>query len=168
MKKSSTVIIVVVSAIISLLAFAACKDKDKEPVYDGTDEYGRTFGEIYDIDSEETGTFRLPYEIGDTSSMGKTMISANCADYVTVEKTGSAYILTFYCNDGMLGGVRLVRESGAVAGKEDGANGYQSFSFDIGKEELSGRISLECEVKIMNKTVSFSITADVNNAKLVG
>lgn len=168
MKKISTVIIAVLLALTALIAFAACKDKNKEPVYEGKDEYGRTFGEVYDMDSEETGTFRLPYEIGDTSSMGKTMISANCADYVTVEKKADAYVLIFYCKDGMLGGVKLVRESGTVEGKEDGANGYQSFSFDVGKEELSGKIPLECKVKLMNKTVSFSITVDVNNAKLVG
>lgn len=166
MKKVVFAVVLIIAALVSLALFAACKDE--EPVYDGVDEYGRTLGEVYDVDSEETGKFRLPYEIGDTSSMGKTMISAYCADYVGVEKTSDGYVLTFYCDDGMLGNVRLVRDTVGVAGKEEVADGYQSFSFEVEKEELGSKIFLECEVKLMNKTVGFSITPDLDNSKLVG
>lgn len=168
MKKITAILVAAVVALTALFALAACGAEVTEPVYEGTDKYGRTLGEIYDIDSEDTGIFRVPYEIGDTSSMGKTMISANCADYVTVEKTESGYTLTFYCDDGMLGGVELVRESGETQGKEASADGYQSFAFEIAREELDSKISLQCEVKLMNKVVGFSVTPDLSKAKLVG
>lgn len=168
MKRAVKYMIATLTIAIAIFAFAACNDNNGGFVYEGTDVYGRTLGEIYDIDSEDTGVFSVPYEIGGTSAIGKTMISANCADYVTVEKTQSGYTLTFYCDDGMLGSVKVVRGSGKTRGKRGAADGYQSFTFGMTREELDSEISLECEVKIMNKVVEFSLTCDLSKAKLVG
>lgn len=167
MKKLLTAAVAVIFTLISLASLAACKDENKQ-ILSGTDEYGRTLGEVYDIDSEETGAFRLSYATGDTSTIGKTMISSNCAEYVKVEKTSDGYFLTFYCKSGMLGKVALVRESGKTQGTQGEEDGYQSYSFAVAKEELGAKIALECEVKLMNKTVAFSITVDQNSAVLVG
>ena len=168
MKRTVKCMIATLTIAIAVFAFTAYKDNKGEVVYEGTVVYGRTLGVIYDIDSEDTGVLRVPDEIGHTSAIGKTMISANCADYVTVEKTQSGYTLTFYCDDGMLGSVKVVRKSGKTQGKQGAADGYQSFTFGMTREELDSEISLECEVKIMNKVVEFSVTCDLSKAKLVG
>lgn len=168
MKRAVTVITVFLIAVVSAFALFGCADKSKEPDYEGNDVYGRKYGEIYDVDSESTGVFRIPYTTGDTSTMGKTMISAYCADHVTVEKKENTYFLTFYCNGSMLGSVVTVKDGDKTEGIQGEKDGYQSFAFELTQEDINAKISLECEVKPMNKTVGFSITLKLDEAKLVG
>lgn len=52
MKK--TFLTLVIIAMIAVSAFALVSCNEDEEVFDGKDEYGRSFGEIYDIDSEST------------------------------------------------------------------------------------------------------------------
>lgn len=166
MKKKIIVTVAVILVLVLAGVLAACKEDRKTE--SGRDAYGRSYGEVYPIDSEATGVFSMPYSIGDTSAIGKTMISANCADYAEAEKTADGYKFTFLCKDGMLGGVKMVKEDGSLSGVESQKDGYQRFTFDVTKEELQQKISLECVVKLMNKTVSFSVTVDLTQAKLVG
>lgn len=166
MKKFATSVFVVIVAAAAVLALASCKDKEQE--IKGTDDYGRVYGEVYAVDSQPSGAFNVPYSIEDTSAIGKTMISANCADYVAVERTQDGYKLTYLCKKGMIGEIKLVGEDGTVSGIEGEKDGYQSFTFDVSEETLKNKIRLQCVVKIMNKTVGFSVVPDLENAKLVG
>lgn len=166
MKRSTMIVIVAISVIALVFSLAACV-KD-ETVYDGKDAYGRSFGEIYEIGSEETGIFRIPYVIEDTSAVGKSMISSNCADYVEVKKDAEKYEFTYLCKKGMLGKVSLVREDGDVNATEGEKDGYQSFTFDLTEDELRNKIALKCVVTLMKKTVNFSVRPDLTQAKLVG
>lgn len=167
MKKVAVLTAVVAISMALIFALAAC-GKAEEDNFSGKDVYDRDLGGIYDIDSEETGVFRLPYEIGDTSVMGKTMISSNCADYVQVEKTAQGYRLTYYCKEGMLGAVKIITAGGEISGTESEDGSYQGFTFEVSKEDLESKINLSCVVTVMNKTVEYSIKPDLTKAKLVG
>lgn len=158
---------VAVAVCVLAACLAACTTGQK--TYEGKDAYGRNFGEIYEVDSAATGTFELPYAIADTSAIGKTMIAANCADYVIVEKTESGYRLGFLCKGDMLGSVRMTVGDGVYADAEKSEkDGYNAFTFDVAREALDAKISLQCEVTVMHKTVSFSIAPDMTKAKLAG
>lgn len=166
MKKTITFIIAAITVCALVFSLAACGEE--EQVYSGKDAYGRSYGEIYDINSEETGLFRVPYEIGDTSAIGKSMISSNCADYVEVKKDADKYEFTYFCKKGMQGEVAVVSDDLTVKGTAGEKDGYQSFTFDFTQQELENKIALQCEVTVMNKTVNFSVTLDLKQAKLVG
>lgn len=166
MKKTFLTLVIIAMIAVSVFALVSCKED--EEVFDGKDEYGRSFGEIYDIDSESTGVFRLPYQIGDTSTMGQMMIEQYCADYAEIEKTQSGYKLTFYCDDGMLDNVSMTTDGTSVSGTQKSADDYQGFTFEVEKQDLESKITLSCVVKLMNRAVSFSIAVDLTQAKLVG
>lgn len=149
-----------------VLCFAACTEKK---TYEGEDEYGRRYGETYDVDSQKPGVFRLPYSISGTSAVGKAMIAANCADYVTLEVTDDGCLLGFLCKKAMLGAVKIIAGDGTVTdGEESERDGYQVFTFRVTRETLDGKIALSCEVTVMKKTVGFEITPDLTEAKLIG
>ena len=59
MKRTVKCMIATLTIAIEVFAFTACNDNNGEFVYEGTDVYGRTLGEIYAIDSEDTGVFRV-------------------------------------------------------------------------------------------------------------
>lgn len=159
--------ILAIAAIVCVISvcFSACKS---QKTYEGEDEYGRSYGGIYDVDSQETGVFNVPYGISDTSAVGKTMIAANCADYVVVEKKDGGYVFGFLCKESVLGSVKMLADDGsAVDGEESGRDGYRMFAFAVTRETLEGKIALRCEVTVMKKTVEFSVTPNLANAMLV-
>ncbi len=163
MKKILTIATVICTFVLFL---TACT---QQKTYEGEDEFGRTYGEIYDVDSQPTGVFDVPYEILDTSAMGKAMIAANCADYVEIEKTSDGYLLGFLCKSSMLGAVKMIGADGSyIDGSESERDGYQAFTFSVTREMLENKISLQCEVSAMNKTVEFSVKPDLDGAILAG
>lgn len=160
------VLIAVLTVIVCAAVLTACGEDKTE--YTGQDEYGRYFGEIYDVDSQESGVFELPYEIGGTSAMGESMIGANCADYVRISKEGNDYEFTFLCKNGMLGSVEMAQEEGYIKGKESDEGDLQGYTFAISRDGIGQSVGLRCVVRLMNKTVEFTVKADLQKARLVG
>lgn len=164
MKKAAAFITAVLA--IALFALVGCAQERK--VYEGKDAYGRTLGEKYAVDSEETGVYEVPYEIGDTSVMGKAMISKYCADYTVVERSESGYTLTYLCKKDALRDVVIVRGDERIKAESGERDGYAAFAFDVSYEELGEKITLECVVALMNRTVSYSVSLSLQDAVLAG
>lgn len=165
--KKYVIAITVITVVVIAFTLASCGG-NQTPVPEGQDVYGRTLGEIYDIDSQPSGEFRAAYEIGDTSFMGQTMISANCADYVLIKKSGDGYALTCLFKKGVLSAVGKLTgddfEEGVVSEEGD----WQAVTFDVQRAELDEKIVLRCTVKAMNRTVNYSVKLDMKNTILVG
>ena len=164
MKK--TIVLIATVFAVAAIALVGCGQDRK--VRDGEDIYGRTFGEKYAIDSEETGIYEVPYEIDDTSFMGKAMISKYCADYTVVERSESGYTLTYLCKKGALRDVVIVRGDERIKAESGERDGYAAFAFDVSYEELGEKITLECVVALMNRTVSYSVSLSLQDAVLAG
>lgn len=142
---------------------ASCQgDKDNTP--SGEDAYGRVYGQIYDIDDQPSGTYKLTYSIEDTSTMGKTMIAMYCLDYVNIIVDNGKYQLVFYCTGNMLSDVKLSDKEAKASETEDG----MAYTFEIDRQMLDDKMAMSCYVTVMKKQVSFSIKAHVDNAVLVG
>lgn len=168
MKKRFTAVAVYMILTFVAVAVFACGDSDKSEIRAGVDEYGRNFGEIYALDSEQTGVFRVPYEISDTSSVGKAMISKYCAEYAEVEKRADVYVMTYFCEGKSLGSVGIKTDDGIVQGTEIKQSGYTGYSFELTEDAVCEKIPLVCVEKLMNRTVEFSITLDTASAVLAG
>lgn len=154
-------------AVVCLIA-ACGNDGISDGVKTGEDEYGRVYGEIYSVDEYESGIYRIPYEIEDTSEIGKSMISQYCLEYVSLDVDGGQYVLTFYCKSNMLNDVKL-SVGGEMQTGESADNGENyGYAFEIDRSALDDKMGMECTVKLMNKTVAFSIRADLSQAVLVG
>lgn len=136
----------IIVIVMFVFAFTACKEE--ENVVSGEDAYGRVFGEIYDVDSQPEGIFRLPYTIGDTSFIGQTMISANCADYVILRKSEDGYKLTYLCKKGALSAVRKAGDGKYEEGVVSEEGDMQGFTFAIERDELKQKIMLQCVVEL--------------------
>lgn len=162
-----TVISVLIITVVAI-AFASCNSA-QPPVKEGQDGYGRTLGNVYDIDSAPTGVFRIGYKIEDTSVMGKTMISANCRDYIELDVNNGRYTVTYLCKQGMLSQVSVKIDGAEREVKQgDTKDGYTPYSFEVSKEELGSKMQMTCIVDIMKKQVSYSVIPDIHSAKLVG
>lgn len=161
--------VAVLLVILSLVAmFSACGKDDEESVKSGEDSFGRTYGEIYDIDEYPSGIYKVAYDIEDTSAMGKAMIRQYCEDYIVVIVDDGNYSLAFYCSSNMLDKVRLGKEGALTDGKVVTENDKQGYEFVIQRETLDDKMAMSCEVKLMGREVNFSIRADLSTAQLVG
>lgn len=160
--------VVILTICIALFAVACNNNAQEGNIPDGQDAYGREYGQIYNIDEYDTGTYQLKYEIQDTSVMGKTMIGANCKDYVGVSKQNDKFTLTFYAKDSMLSDVKADIDGSIIDGQLLSQDGWGAYSFEIQREQLNSKIKLSCRVDIMNKNVEFSIVVDTASAVLVG
>lgn len=172
MQKTKTKLIANVVILVLLLAitalFAACGNDNENTVKSGADIFGRTYGETYDIDDHDSGEYRLSYTIEDTSAMGKTMISNYCADHVLLQVADGEYFLTFYCKSDMLSDVTLGSDENKTEGESSVSDGSYGYKFAIERDTLDDKIAMSCTVRMMGRTVSFSIRLDLDKAVLVG
>lgn len=155
--------------VAAMCLFAACgKDGIDDGIKTGKDEYGREYGEVYSIDEYESGIYRLPYGTEDTSEIGKSMIKQYCLEYVLLEIDDGECVLTFYCKSNALTDVKISVDGEMLSGEsaDDGEN--YGYAFAIDRSALDDKIGMECTVKLMNKTVTFSIRVDLEQAVLVG
>ena len=160
---------VAVVTIFLICILTACKDGNVgEDIKKGTDEYGRTYGEVYSIDGCESGIYRVRYSIEDTSDIGKIMISQYCADYVKLKVEDGVYQLTFYCKSDALKDVRADLGEQMIDGKSVEEGDLYGYAFSLDRGALDDKIGMECTVKLMNKRVQFSLIDDLNYAILVG
>ena len=135
---------VAVVTIFLICLLTACKDGNVgEDIKKGTDEYGRTYGEVYSIDGCESGIYRVRVEDG-------------------------VYQLTFYCKSDALKDVRADLGEQMIDGKSVEEGDLYGYAFSLDRGALDDKIGMECTVKLMNKRVQFSLIADLNYAILVG
>lgn len=169
MKKLKINLAVAVVTMFLICLLTACIDGNVgEDIKTGTDEYGRTYGEVYSVDGCESGVYRVRYSIEDTSDIGKIMISQYCADYVKLKVEDGVYQLTFYCKSDALKDVKAYLDGQVIDGKSVEEGDLYGYAFSLDRGALDEKIGMECTVKLMNKTVQFSLTADLNSAILVG
>lgn len=169
LKNKLIVNIMILIVIIGIVAmFAACEDKSTETIKSGVDSFGRTYGQIYDIDEYKSGTYSIVYEIEDTSTIGKSMISKYCEDYVIVNIDEGICILTFYCSGDMLGNVKLGKDDILIEGQSMIDGDKYGYRFDIQRDMLDDKMAMSTKVKLMGKEVKFSIRVDLTKAVLVG
>lgn len=163
MRKNRKAIVIALSIILIILAiFAACSERETS-VDTGTDPLGREYGSVYNIDDYASGNYRVTYEIGGTSDMGKWMIQKNCEDYIGLAVTEVGHTLYFYCKGDLLQDVTLDGQLSQVRTKD----GNQVHSFAIERAMLDQEMEMQCMVKIMHKQVKFTIRVDLNTAILV-
>ncbi|MDE6211435.1 MAG: hypothetical protein K2G42_05640 [Clostridia bacterium] len=146
-----------------ITAFVGC-DNSGLGSESGQDKFGRTYGEIYDIDDYTSGIYAIEYEIGDTSAMGKSMIGSNCYEKIKLAISDGEYTLTFYCKNTAFSDVKLNGELGQRV-EESGMYGYQ---FKIDRENLDTSLAMTGKVSLMNKDVAFSIKVDLSKSALIG
>ena len=169
LKNKLIVNIIVLIFLIGIVAmFAACEDKSTETIKSGVDSFGRTYGQIYDIDEYKSGTYSIVYEIEDTSTMGKSMISKYCEDYVIVNIDEGICTLTFYCSGNMLDNVKLGKDDIFIEGQSMIEGDKYGYKFDIQRDMLDDKMAMSTKVKLMGKEVKFSIRVDLTKAVLVG
>lgn len=169
MKKLKINLAVAVVTMFLIWLLTACIDGNAgEDIKTGTDEYGRTYGEVYSVDGCESGVYRVRYSIEDTSDIGKIMISQYCADYVKLKVEDEVYQLTFYCKSDALKDVKAYLDGQVIDGKSVEEGDLYGYAFSLDRGALDEKIGMECTVKLMNKTVQFSLTVDLNSAILVG
>ena len=85
MKHFATGIVIALLAVATVFVAACGGQKTTDPV----EQTETGWQEVAE------GTFRMPYEIVDTSAIGKLMIGANCADYVEIRKSQGAFTLVY-------------------------------------------------------------------------
>ena len=169
MKKLKINLAVAVVTMFLICLLTACIDGNAgEDIKTGTDEYGRTYGEVYSIDGCESGVYRVRYSIEDTSDIGKIMISQYCADYVKLKVEDGVYQLTFYCKSDALKDVKAYLDGQVIDGKSVEEGDLYGYAFSLDRGALDEKIGMQCTVKLMNKTVQFSLAVDLNSAILVG
>lgn len=106
------------------------------------------------------GTFRMPYEIVDTSAIGKLMIGANCADYVEIRKSQGTYTLVYFCKPGILGSIEILQDDKTFAGSATAEGDFEGYAFRTDQATIENKIRLRCVVVPMDKTVEFAIVID--------
>lgn len=170
MKKRIFAIISVIMCVVTLsILGVSCTNKEREAKIQGEDAYGRVFGNEYDIDSKPTGVFRMPFEIGDISSVIKGFIKSYSKNYIQLEVCEDEYVLTFFCKSVPMSETCLTVGDYKTEGvKGEGENGYISYSFTIKKEFIDQKMFMSCKVDMLNKYFSYSIKADKDSAWLVG
>ena len=96
------------------------------------------------------------------------MISQYCADYVKLKVEDGVYQLTFYCKSDALKDVKAYLDGQVIDGKSVEEGDLYGYAFSLDRGALDEKIGMQCTVKLMNKTVQFSLTVDLNSAILVG
>ena len=115
MRKKLIAVFAVAALLGAVFAFAAC---DEEEAFSGTDEAGRTYGQVYVLEQDSAdGWFRVPAESFSESTMGKMMVDNTRKDYVTVIKEQDSYTLIYHATSDDMNNVRLVI---------DGADGHSA------------------------------------------
>ena len=150
MRKKLIAVFAVAALLGAVFAFAAC---DEEETFSGTDEAGRTYGQVYALTQESAdGWFRVPAESFSESTMGKMMVDNTRKDYVTVIKEQDSYTLIYHATSDDMNNVRLVI---------DGA--------DMSAEASTvGEISVKVYVAtMMKRDTNFTIKLDMTQAMLV-
>ncbi|MDE6473984.1 MAG: hypothetical protein K2L70_02690 [Clostridia bacterium] len=164
MKKKILISVAILSIMCIVFAvLTACNDSglDRES---GQDKFGRNYGEVYNIDEYQSGVYAIPYEIGDTSAMGKSMIGSYCYDKIKLAVTDGEYTLTFYCKNTSFSDVKINGELGQSI-EESGMFGYK---FQISRDDLDGSLAMTGKVALMNRDVAFSIKVDLSKCALIG
>ena len=164
MKK--TAFFILAAAAVCVFAFAGCTDD--MTIESGTAADGREYGQIYDIDEYDEGSYLVPYEIVTDSTMGKLMIQQYCLASVKIEKTSDGITLTLYSTDTtMMSNGRMVGADGTdIVGASVSEDGYDGFEFDIDREALDGQIDIKFYINMMSRDTQFGIVPDLTQAKL--
>ena len=169
--KSKVMISVTFLVILALsIVLIGCDKKDDYIVPNGLDEYGREYGQIYDIDKYESGIYHLSYDLLGLSSFVESMIRNNCADYVEVEvnKNGE-YYYTFYSIGEKLTDVSIKITDTTLEGEIVKENNKVGYEFKLNREQLDNTITIYCKVSAMfGKSVDFDMKIHIDKAKLVG
>ena len=170
MKKKFVVIFAVIAVIGIMFALAACKDGGDEKTFEGSDDTGREYGQVYALTQESAdGWFRVPAESFSESTMGKFMVDNTRKDYVTVIKSGEDYSLIYHATSDDMNNVRLVTDGQDVAAQADTTGTVYNYRFDnLTWEDISGEISVKVYVAtMMKRDTQFTIQLDFTRATLV-
>lgn len=168
--KKKFIALFAVAALLSVMAvFAACKNSDPE-TFDGADEDGRTYGEVYELnEATADGWYRVPAESFSGSTMGKMMVDNTRKDYVTVIKSGDVYSLIYHATSGDMNNTRLVYDGEEMQAQMTLTGEVYNYRFDnLTWEDISGEIAVRVYVAtMMKRDTNFTIQLDFAQAVLV-
>ncbi|MBR1867436.1 MAG: NEAT domain-containing protein [Clostridia bacterium] len=110
------------------------------------------------------GTYTCSYAIGDTSSIGETMIGQNIDDKVKVEvKNGVYYLSVSYKTSAGMTDLAL-GFSGNVGKMQRTSGDKTTITYTLSKKRAEGKLPFSVYVSAMDRRTSFSITPDLSSA----
>lgn len=121
----------------------------------------------------KNGIYKTDYEIGGTSEIGKGMVASSCLNTIQIEKVGNVYYLYFTVTAGqMMTNFTVTQDGTSFVGRitdehYEGADLYRTTVFTLNREQLEKAIEVSLYVEPMDRTVTFTIKADLQNAYLL-